>query len=139
MRDRKCPDCGEFLSPDALRCVCGWGNRKQDRGGKVFDHRCTFKGAGDRCDYPVGMFLEGMTSGWCIFHRQPGQPGDGAEIVRQSKQTPYVEAIQRIIDRNASAGSVVDLAWSIALRHGNKPWQGDIGEHARAVMKRHAA
>jgi hypothetical protein len=125
---------------DALRCVCGWGAKKPDRGGKSYDMRCGYKAtSGDRCDYPVGMFPEGKTSGWCIFHRQQGHPGDGAEIVRQSKQIPYREAIQQILDRNASAPSVVDLAWEIAKRHGNKPWQGELSAFAREVIKSRAA
>lgn len=130
MRDRKCPDCGEYLSPEALRCVCGWGSKRPKEGQKVFDYVCTFKSMGDRCAYPVGMFLEGATSGWCIFHRQPGDPGHGAEVVRQSKTVPYVEAIAQIIARNAGAPSVVATAWDIAKRHGNKPWQGNAGELA---------
>ena len=121
---RKCPECGENLSFDAMRCACGWGEKKLKPGEKVFDHRCTFKAGSDRCKYPVGLFIDGATSGWCIFHRQPsvGQ-GEGSEIVRQSYSVPYLEAIKSIQRRNTESADVRNRAHEIALRHGNKPWQ----------------
>jgi hypothetical protein len=100
--ERPCPDCGERLLVDAIRCACGWGaKRTSARGserarGPVFDHRCTYKGAVARCAYPVGMFPSGATSGWCVFHRQPLQPGEGSEIVRQSASMPYAEALAKL-------------------------------------------
>lgn len=125
--NRQCPDCGERLSFDAIRCACGWGAKKQ-AGAKFYDYRCTFKSGAERCAYPVGMFTEGNTSGWCIFHRQPLQAGEGSEVVRQSATVPYARAIAGIIERTANSPSVVDTAWDIALKHGNKPWQTGIGE-----------
>jgi hypothetical protein len=136
MRDRKCPDCGEFLSVDALRCICGWGSKKPREGQKSWDHQCTYKSMGDRCSYPVGMFAEGATSGWCVFHRQPGKPGDGAEIVRQSREVPYTEAVAVIMARHVGVQSVVEKAWDIALHHGSKPWQGEIGQYAKSILER---
>ena len=102
--ERNCPECGERLSFDARRCACGWGAKKARDSGKSFDHQCTYKAGHDRCQYPVGMFVEGSTHGWCIFHRQELQAGQGAEIVRQSHTVPYLEAIQPIIESNAAAG-----------------------------------
>lgn len=125
MSDRKCPDCGERLSFDALRCACGWG-KKGDKG-KYFDMVCTYK-AGERCAYPVGLFAEGNTSGWCVFHRQAGSQVDGAEIVRQSRIVPYLDALKPIIERAANSPAVVATAWDIAKRHGNKPWQAGNGK-----------
>lgn len=101
--ERHCPECGETLSRDARRCVCGWGAKKKSEG-KSFDMRCTFSANGRRCEYPVGMFTEGNTSGWCVFHRQSLQPGEGAEIVRQSATIPYLRALEPILERNKAAG-----------------------------------
>ena len=119
---RQCPDCGERLSIDALRCACGWGAKKTP-GVKHFDMRCTYAAGSSRCCYPVGMFPEGKSSGWCIFHRQNLSSFDGAEIVRQSETVAYSDAIAAILERGANAPAVVDTAWDIALRHGNRPWQ----------------
>lgn len=122
MSNRKCPDCGERLSFDALRCACGWGAKKPDKGARHFDMRCTFESR-DRCCYPVAMFTEGNTSGWCIFHRQNLTHFDAAEVVRQSAEVPYAQAIQALIERTKNAPSVVATAWEIAKRHGNRPWR----------------
>lgn len=100
--ERNCPECGERLSFDARRCACGWGAKKRDTG-RHFDHQCTFKAGHDRCAYPVGLFRETATHGWCIFHRQELEAGQGAEIVRQSHIVPYHEAIKPIIEQNARA------------------------------------
>lgn len=102
--ERSCPDCGERLNIDARRCVCGWGAKKAKDNGKTFDHVCTYKAGFDRCQYPVGLFKEGSTHGWCIFHRQELQAGQGAEIVRQSHVVPYLEAIKPIIEGNKQSG-----------------------------------
>lgn len=122
MADRKCPDCGERLSFDALRCACGWGVRKGEKPGRFYDMRCTYQ-AGERCNYPVGLFLEGNTTGWCVFHRQSLRAGDGALIVAQSSRVPYAEAIRVLIEKGCSSPSVVDTAHDIAKHHGRKPWQ----------------
>jgi hypothetical protein len=122
MSDRKCPDCSERLSFDAMRCACGWGARK-DKGAKYCDPRCTYEASKDRCSYPVGRYTEGNTTGWCIFHRQNVSHIDGAEIVRQSKEIPYLDAIQALIDRAKNAPGVVNTAWDIAKRHGSKSWR----------------
>jgi len=102
MTSRKCPDCGERIAYDALRCACGWGVRKGERAGRIYDHRCTFTAGGTRCEYPVGLFAEGRTSGWCVFHRQ-ARPQDGVEIVMQSQRVPYLEAIRPMIEKNLDA------------------------------------
>lgn len=122
MSNRKCPDCGERLSFDALRCACGWGARK-DKGGKFFDPRCTYEAKGERCHYPVGMFTEGNTSGWCIFHRQNLMQIEGAEVVEQSRRISYADAIRPMLERARNAPGVVNTAWDIAKRHGNRPWR----------------
>lgn len=123
MTERKCPDCGERLSLDAMRCACGWGMKKFEKGHRSFDHRCTYLAGNARCEYPVGMFAEGATSGWCIFHRQHLNQADGAEAVRQSQTVPYLDAIRGIQDTAKHAPGVVSCAMDIARRHGNKPWQ----------------
>ena len=138
MSDRKCPDCGERLSFDALRCACGWGAKKPDKGSKFFDMRCTYKAGSDRCNYPVGMFAEGNTSGWCVFHRQNPSQGVGAEIVMQSQRVDYAKAIQSLMDKAKNAPGVVDTAWEIAKRHGNKPW-GEPSEYLAEAMRRRVA
>ncbi len=118
--ERLCPECGETLSREARQCVCGWGKRKaKESFGRQFDHRCTFRAGTDRCEYPVGLFRDGGTSGWCIFHRN-APSSDGAEIVRQSKSVPYLEAIQAIQKRNADNPNVRELRERIAARK-NKP------------------
>ena len=115
MSDRKCPECGEKLSFDALRCACGWGVRKPEKGARLYDHRCTFTARGTRCSYPVGMFPEGATQGWCIFHRN-ALPSAGAEIVEQSRTVPYAEAIKSILERNKGSPGVMNTAHGMALR-----------------------
>lgn len=134
---RKCPECGERLSFDALRCACGWGLRK-GKGDRNFDHRCTFQVGGERCSYPVGMFPEGATSGWCIFHRS--LPANrGGEVVQQSKTVPYAEAIKSIAAQGQRSPSVIATAHEIALRHGNKPWQESASEFVPDSLKRKTA
>src|SRR4051812_15317620 len=103
---RNCPECGEKLSFEARRCACGWGARKGEKVGREFDHRCTYRAGGDRCQYPVGMFTEGATSGWCIFHRNNTNPAAGQEIVDQSARVPYLDAIKAIQARNADSAGV---------------------------------
>lgn len=123
MTQRKCPDCGERLSFDAMRCACGWGKKSESKGAKYFDHVCTYKAGFDRCAYPVGLFVEGSTSGWCIFHRRNLMQREGAEVVAQSREVPYAQALEAITARNCAARSVVNTAWDIAKRHGSKPWR----------------
>lgn len=124
MADRKCPDCGERLSFDAIRCACGWGQKRGEKG-KYFDHRCTYRAGSERCGYPVGMFPEGNTSGWCVFHRQNLDQASGAEVVSQSSRVKYLDAIQPMLDAAKNAPGVVDTAWEIALRTGNRAWPSD--------------
>lgn len=126
MADRKCPDCGERLSFDALRCACGWGVKRGDKSAKFHDMRCTYKAGENRCHYPVGMFAEGNTSGWCVFHRQQLSQRDGAAVVEQSERVPYLQAIKPLIDAAKNAPGVVETAHEIALRHGKKPWQASL-------------
>ena len=117
--ERLCPECGEKLNKDARQCACGWGKRKlTEKVGKVFDHRCTFRSYGDRCEYPIGLFMEGATSGWCIFHRG-ALPEDGAKIIEQSRTIPYAEAIKPIQERNANNANVKALREKIAARRGD--------------------
>lgn len=137
MSDRKCPECGERLSFEAVRCACGWGLKKPDKGTKLYDHRCTYVAGGSRCAYPVGMFPEGATQGWCVFHRQQANGALGAEIVEQSKIVPYAEALKPIIARGAASPSVVNTAHEIALRVGNRNESGPFSE-AMAALKRSA-
>lgn len=139
MSERKCPECGEKLSFDALRCACGWGLKRGEKAGRVYDHRCTFTAGRDRCAYPVGMFPEGSTSGWCIFHRN-AKPEDGAEIVRQSHEIPYAEALKPIQERAKGAPGVVNTSHEIALRVGNRAWPSDaFGELKTMLKEREAA
>lgn len=115
--ERSCPDCGERLSLDARQCACGWGKPKAGRHeGPRTDMRCTYKAGSDRCQYPVGMFPAGASSGWCIFHRQPLQAGQGAEITRQSHSIPYLEALQTIQEANKDNANVRALREQIAKR-----------------------
>lgn len=102
---RQCPECGEELNRDARRCACGWGRKKVETG-KEYDHRCTFKSGFSRCAYPVGLFVEGSTSGWCIFHRNNFDPGRGFEITQQSQTVPYLEALKPIQAANDNSPAV---------------------------------
>lgn len=137
MSDRKCPDCSERLSFDALRCACGWGVKKE-KGGRFFDMRCTYEAHKDRCHYPTACFSEGASSAWCIFHRQNVSQIDGAEIVRQSQSVRYADAVQTIIDRAKGSVGVVNTAWDIAKRHGNRSWRSGSGDEFPAVKERAA-
>lgn len=124
--ERLCPECGENLNKDARQCACGWGKRKvTERIGKVFDHRCTFRTFGDRCEYPVGWFEMGATTGWCIFHRN-ALPGDGTPIVEQSRSVPYAQAIKPIIARNADNPNVRALRERIAAKRGDPQRVGSV-------------
>lgn len=117
--DRSCPECGETLAKDARQCACGWGRKKLfERSGKVYDHRCTFHSYGDRCEYPCAVFLEGATSGWCIFHRNAPLT-DGDAIVKQSQSVCYADAIKPIQARNNDTPSVRALREQMAARRGD--------------------
>lgn len=139
MSERKCPDCGERLSFDAQRCACGWGAKRGEKSQKFYDMRCTFRAGSERCNYPVGMFAEGNTSGWCIFHRQPLDAGQGAEIVRQSFSVSYADAIRPMLERAKSAPGVIETAHEIALRLGDKPWPSDADRLSVDMPKERAA
>ena len=96
----KCPECGERLSRDARQCACGWGAKKVKPGDIPTDMQCQWVANGRRCRYPVGRFEQGMKTGKCVFHRNCGDPADGARIVEESlTATPeqYVEAAKRYI------------------------------------------
>lgn len=138
MSDRKCPECGEKLSFDALRCACGWGVRKGEKAGKLYNHRCTYHAGQERCSYPVGMFPEGASSGWCIFHRQQPNQHVGAEVVRQSRTVPYLEALQPLLEHHKNGYGTVNTAHAIALHRGNTDDPKPFAD-AMQALKRGAA
>jgi hypothetical protein len=87
----------------------------------------------------VGMFAEGNTSGWCVFHRQSLDQRLGAEVVAQSGRIPYIEAIKPMLDAAKAAPGVVDTAHEIALRTGNRPWPSDPDRIDVSLPKQRAA
>lgn len=91
--------------------------------------RCSATDHSGRCEYP-GIFSDG-TAGegpwYCPWHRIDRAGPEASRWIEISRQVPYAEARDKRIERmNAEAvraPAVVDLSHSIALRHGNKPWE----------------
>ena len=89
----------------ALRASGAGSETKQDQ-------RCTWNGNGQRCRYPVGVFMLGATEGFCIFHRN-NYTGPGAQEVCDESQlhTPeeYVERAKRFTYAGKLAPGIVAL------------------------------
>lgn len=105
-----CPECNEPVSPRATRCKCGWENPKFAKpetrpGQRALDPRCTYRHHADRCCYPVGLYSQGQSDGWCIFHRNMDverTQEHGAEIVRDSlghTRADYLERVEKLLNR----------------------------------------
>lgn len=88
-KQRTCPECGDRLSLDARRCVCGWGSKKAGKGedGPRYDHSCRWQYGNLACHYPVGFFGHGETRGLCIFHRATDKGHQAADIAKESQTT----------------------------------------------------
>ena len=89
---RSCPDCGERLSFDARQCECGWGKEGKKARAKAsrttpdmgWKHVCTWRSGSLFCTYPVGLFIDQNTRGFCMFHRAQEGGIEAATIARDS-------------------------------------------------------
>lgn len=95
MAERKCPECGERLSRDARACACGWGAKSKKDFGPKHDMVCQWVSSGLRCRYPVGMFPEGATKGFCIFHRATPSGPESAKIADESHTGTREQYLER--------------------------------------------
>ena len=83
--EKACPKCKEFINIDAKTCGCGWTAEKK-RGEKEipWNHVCTWQYGALKCKNPVGLFLQGETSGLCVFHRSSPKGHIAAQIAEES-------------------------------------------------------
>lgn len=130
---RDCPECGDRLSVEARRCVCGWGARKSGKGeeGPRYDHLCRWTYGAVSCKYPVGLFSQGEYRGLCIFHRSIPQGTQAAQIAQESQsatQAQYLAAANRMIYRSGDNPAVAALRKSLKS---TKP--GNMGELAKWI------
>ncbi len=93
-------------------------------------NRCAATDTTGRCEYP-GVFSDGTSgegSWYCPWHREDRIGEQASRFIRASREIPYEIARQKRMDRMGLEGQrtavVVDTAHGIALRHGDKPWQG---------------
>lgn len=84
-KQRQCPECGERLSIEARRCVCGWGAKTGSKDNPSYDHSCRWQYGSLNCNYPVGMFEQGQYRGLCLMHRFQDKGVQAAEIAKESK------------------------------------------------------
>lgn len=113
-----CPSCGGPLGAKATYCGCGWKADKRPVAGpgQIFrDKQCTYLANLERCQYPVGFYDHGATSGWCIFHRLSRDGATGAQIVSESfnptKETKekYLEAAAKTVYGNGDNVTVAKI------------------------------
>lgn len=93
--------------------------------------RCAATSAVGSCQYP-GIFSDatsGEGSWYCPWHRVERSGPEADAWIERSHKIPYEVARAKRIDRmNAEAqgtAAVRHTAHAIALRHGQKPWQGN--------------
>ncbi len=119
----QCPSCDRSLKPNAKSCGCGWeAPDKPRRVEPALDldrWRCAWMAGPERCWSPgaVSHGTLGMSAWYCAAHLRCDDPSLGAKIVAESRNPK-----PRITNGYASP-AVVNTAWDIAKRHGNKPWQ----------------
>jgi len=132
-RGRSCPECGDRLSVDARRCVCGWGARKAGKGdeGPRYDMVCRWEYGDLRCRYPVGLFQQGEYRGLCILHRASDKGHAAAQIAQESQkatQDQYLTSASLLIYRRGDNPHVAALRASLKS---TKP--GNIGALAKWI------
>lgn len=95
------------------------------------EQRCAATDMTGRCEYP-GIFSDGtMGEGphYCPWHRTDRSGPDASAWIERSRNIPFEVARAKRIDRmNTEAqgtAAVRHTAHAIALRHGQKPWQGN--------------
>src|SRR5262245_33010762 len=109
---RKCPDCGERLAIDARVCVCGWKPGRFRSSPEPHNMVCVWTSGMLHCTYPVGLFIEGARSGFCIFHRRIKSGPQAAAIARESEghtQDEYNARARKEVYGDAPPKSVQDL------------------------------
>lgn len=133
---RSCPDCGERLSFDARRCVCGWGEkgRKKSEGGARFAPCCRWNLNGMSCRYPVGR----AETDYCIFHRRFISGVEAEEYMRDSQSfTPegYNEAVESFLYGPSPA--VEKIRAQTAGKQGKRPSSfGDLSAFIEMCKQR---
>lgn len=82
-----------------------------------------------QCEYP-GIFSDGTTGEgqwFCPWHRVDRAGPEASVWIERSREIPYAFAMRKREERMSGEASrakpVVNLAHTIALRHGNRPWQ----------------
>lgn len=90
---------------------------------------CAAHGASGSCAYP-GIWSESTNGGehwYCPWHRTEHHGPEAERWIEISHRVPYADAMAKRIERMREEGTrapgVVGLAHSIALKHGDKPWQ----------------
>ena len=91
---------------------------------------CAASGASGTCSYP-GIWSDSTSGGerwYCPWHRLEHSGPEAERWIEVSHEVPYEAAMAKRVERmrleSHGAPGVVDLAHVIALRHGDKPWQG---------------
>ena len=88
--------------------------------------RCAAATAAGRCEYP-GIFSGGGRAWYCPWHHQNPAGPDASVWIERSAEIPFEHAAgkraERIHAESTRAPVVVETAWDIAERHGNRPWR----------------
>ena len=91
---------------------------------------CAARGVAGACQYP-GIFSDdthGSSTWWCPWHVRERSGPEAERWLQVSHDVPYETAAAKRAERMRGEATrtpgVVETAHAIALRHGNKPWQG---------------
>jgi hypothetical protein len=102
------------------------------KSGSADARRCAARDHTGQCEYP-GIFGE-ATNGeglwYCPWHRQDRAGPEATLWIERSREIPWdiasARRIERMLSESIRARPVVNLAHTIARRHGAKPWQNGL-------------
>lgn len=94
-----CPDCGDALLPDSVKCSCGWTKEPKSKRRRFVqcshDGQCQFQIGKMRCPLPGNHCASHASGPWlCHYHeRNPHKDADGARMLNdivqnEKKYTP---------------------------------------------------
>lgn len=102
------------------------------KAGAADARRCFARDVTGQCEYP-GLFSDGHSGEgpwFCPWHRRDRSGPEASRWIEVSREVPWETAnakrIARMTEEASKAAPVVTLAHTIALKHGNKPWQSKV-------------
>jgi hypothetical protein len=107
--------------------------------------RCADVDPTGRCEYQ-GVFSDGTLgegSWYCPWHRLERSGPEASRFIEASRnyaeEGAFAKRLARYHAESIRAPSVVNTAWDIAKRHGNRPWQTGIADKLPEFLKRERA